>query len=184
MSQQPSLETERLILRPFELSDAPIVQTLAGAREIADTTLEIPHPYPEGAAEAWIGSHRSIWEQGTGVTYAITLRHSGELIGAIGLSIDPPWGRGDLGYWIAVAHWSNGFCTEAARAVVDLGFSQLKVIRVQARHLMRNRPSGRVMEKIGMTREGVLRGAVRKWDQFEDVAVYALLAPERTALRR
>jgi RimJ/RimL family protein N-acetyltransferase len=164
MSEQPRLETSRLILRPFVPLDALAVRTLAGVREIADTTLEIPHPYPEGAAEAWIGSHRPIWGKGTGVSYAITLRHSGELIGAIGLSIDQAWGCGDLGYWI--------------------GFSQLKVIRVQARHLLRNRPSGRVMEKIGMKREGVVRGAVRKWDLSEDVAVYALLAQERTALRQ
>jgi len=48
MSEQPNLQTNRLMLRPFELSDAPIVQALAGAREIADTTLAIPHPIPMG----------------------------------------------------------------------------------------------------------------------------------------
>ncbi len=118
------------------------------------------------------------------MSYAITLRHSGELIGAIGLSRDQSWGCGDLGCWIAVAHWSNGFCTEAARTSVDLGFSQMNVIRIQARHLLRNRPSGRVMEKTGMKREGVVRGAVRKGGQFEAVAVYGLLAQERVALRQ
>lgn len=184
MSEQPRLETRRLILLPFGLSDALTVQTLAGAREVADTTLEIPHPYPDGAAEAWIGSHRRLWETGRGVSYATTLRDSGELIGAIGLSIEQSWGCGALGYWIAVAHWSNGFCTEAARTVVDLGFSQMKLIRIQARHLMRSGPSGRVMEKVGMKREGVVREAVRKWDRLEDVAVYAILAPEQPALRQ
>ncbi|MEO5821191.1 MAG: GNAT family protein [Vicinamibacteraceae bacterium] len=135
-------------------------------------------------APRYNGSHGPLWETGRGVSYAITLRGSGELIGAIGLSIDPSWGCGDLGYWIAVPHWSNGFCTEAARTVVDLGFSHLKLIRIQARHLMRNGPSRRVMEKVGMKREGVCRDAVRKWGQLEDVAVYAILAQEPTARRQ
>ena len=51
MSEQPILRTQRLVLRPFVVDDALGVQVLAGAREIADTTLHIPHPYPAGAAE-------------------------------------------------------------------------------------------------------------------------------------
>ena len=57
MSEQPILRTQRLVLRPFVVDDALGVQVLAGAREIADTTLHIPHPYPAGAAEQWIATH-------------------------------------------------------------------------------------------------------------------------------
>lgn len=73
MSEQPTLESVRLILRPFAQTDAPAVQTFAGAREIADTTLAVPHPYPDGAAASWIATHHPAWETGTCVTYAITV---------------------------------------------------------------------------------------------------------------
>jgi RimJ/RimL family protein N-acetyltransferase len=178
MPAQPVLETDRLILRPFEPADAPLVQVLAGAREIADTTLTIPHPYPDGTAAAWIATHEPAWQAGSGATYAITRRGARTLVGAIGLHIIKAHGCAELGYWIAVAHWNQGYCTEAVRAVAAFGFDSLKLHRIQARHFTRNASSGRVMQKAGMRYEGVLRGAIRKWDAFEDVAVYGLLASD------
>jgi [ribosomal protein S5]-alanine N-acetyltransferase len=158
------------------------VQRLAGAREIADTTLTVPHQYPDGAAEAWIATHEPAWEYRTGVTYAIT-EADGDLVGAIGLALTPPHAVAELGYWIAVPAWGRGFATEAAVALCDFAFGVLGVHRIQARHLMRNPASGRVMQKLGMQCEGVLRGAVRKWDRFEDLALYAVLAHEWQTVR-
>jgi hypothetical protein len=57
MRQQPTLETPRLVLRPFTLEDAPAVQRLAGAKEVAATMLAVPHPYEDGIAEQWISTH-------------------------------------------------------------------------------------------------------------------------------
>ena len=178
MAPQATIETARLVLRPFELADAPQVQRLAGVRDIADTTLHIPHPYPDGAAAEWIKTHASVWERGAGVTCAVTLRDTTELIGAIGLVISQQSSWGELGYWVAVPYWNRGYCTEAARALLALGFCELRLHRIQARHLTRNPSSGRVMQKIGMQLEGVHREAVRKWDRFEDLAVYGILAAE------
>jgi RimJ/RimL family protein N-acetyltransferase len=175
---QPTLQTDRLALRPFELTDAADVQRLAGVREIADTTLNIPHPYPDGAAAEWIGTHRPSWERGRNVTYAITFRDTGTLIGAIGLEMTRSSSNGELGYWVAVPYWNCGYCTEAARAMLALGFGDLKLHRIQARHLTRNPSSGRVMQKLGMRLEGIHREAVRKWDRFEDLAVYGILVSE------
>lgn len=179
MSDQPTLETRRLILRPFTLEDAPRVRELAGAREIADTTLVIPHPYPEGAAEAWISTHAPAWEQGSAVSYAITARVDGSLTGAIGLSIDRTNSAAEMGYWIAVPFWNRGYCTEAGRALLALAFGALGLHRVYARYFARNEASGRVMQKLGMRLEGTHRDAIRKKDRYESLVEYAILATDR-----
>ena len=85
---QPSIETTRLTLRPFRASDAPIVQELAGERDIADTTMNIPHPYADGMAEAWIAEHGPGYDDGKIATFAIVVRDEAALIGAVGLRID------------------------------------------------------------------------------------------------
>jgi RimJ/RimL family protein N-acetyltransferase len=176
--EQPTLDTARLRLRPFGPADAPAVRELAGAREVARSTLNIPHPYPDGAAEAWIAGHAGAWAAGTQLVCAVTTRGDGALVGAVGLAIDPRHLAAELGYWVGVPHWGRGYATEAARALCGVGFATLGLHRVMARHLTRNPASGRVMRKLGMRPEGVLREAVRKWDRFEDVALYAVLAPE------
>jgi [ribosomal protein S5]-alanine N-acetyltransferase len=180
IAEQPTLATTRLILRPFTFEDAPAVQQLAGAREVADTTLNIPHPYRDGVAEAWIMTHRQLFRVGVLANFAVVLRGSEELIGAIGLRIEAVHGRAELGYWIGVAHWGKGFCTEAARAVLDYGFNELGLMRIHASHLQRNPASGRVMQKLGMRREGRLRNHVRKNDVLEHLEIYGILRHEFT----
>jgi RimJ/RimL family protein N-acetyltransferase len=172
----PELQTERLYLRPFALADAAEVQRLAGEWVVAFTTTNIPHPYEDGMAEAWIGTHRSLFAQGRGLTLAVERREDGRLVGAIGLTdIVQQHDRAEMGYWIGHPYWGNGYATEAARAILDYGFTELKLNRIFARHLVRNPASGRVMEKIGMTYEGCLRQHVKKWGVYEDVAFYGVL---------
>ena len=189
LGTQPTLETKRLILRPYETSDAPAVQRLAGAREVADMTLHIPHPYPDGLAEAWIARHPREWAAGKLATFAIEERDTGELTGTIGLVIDAGQASAEIAYWIAVPRWGRGYATEAGHAILDFAFDRLNVHRVQGRHFTRNPASGRVMQKLGMRYEGVMRQSMRRdaSGPVEDVAVYALLAtdprPPRVAAR-
>lgn len=173
----PTLETERLRLRPFVRADAATVQLLAGAAEVAATTLNIPHPYPPGTAERWIATHPVIAAGGNGLNWAIERRADGALLGSISLGIVPAHRRAELGYWLGLPHWNQGYTSEAARRVVAFGFDTLGLHRLQATCFTRNRPSARVMEKAGLVYEGVLRGYVRKGDSFEDVAMYARLRP-------
>lgn len=179
---QPDLVTSRLRLRPFEPADAPDVQRLAGSAAIATTTLTIPHPYPDGAAAEWIGTHASAWTSGRRAHYAVTERAAGDaLVGTVTLALEPRHARAELGYWIAENRWGQGYASEAAAALCAYAFEQLGVHRIQAHHFLRNPASGRVMQKLGMRHEGVLRGAVRKDGLFEDLALYAVLADEWAA---
>ena len=176
---RPTIETERLLLRPFGPADAPDAARLASEWDIAATTTNVPHPYSLGDAESWIAGHQAAWEGDAGVTFAVTLRESGALIGAISLRIERDHERAELGYWIGVPYWGRGYATEAARATLDFGFDELGLNRVYARHMASNPASGRVMEKIGMRFEGELRGHERKWDAFSDTRFYGLLRSDR-----
>ena len=175
----PRLETERLLLRPFSPDDGPSVERLAGAREVADTTLTIPHPYPAGGGAAWIATHAEAWAHGDRLTLAITPRSATEdLLGTITLHISREHAHAEIGYWIGVHAWGRGYATEASRAVIGYAFGELALHRITGRHVTRNPASGRVMQKLGMQLEGLHRHAFRRWGRFEDVAVYGLLAPE------
>lgn len=172
----PTLRTPRLLLRPFRAGDAADVQRLAGDRAIASSTLTVPHPYPDGAAEEWIATHAAGWAEKRVLTLAVTIPTGDALVGAIGLELHMPDRRAELGYWIGVPYWNRGYATEAARAMLAFGFERLELHRIMARHLVRNPGSGRVMQKLGMQQEGILRGHVLKWGVFEDLVVYAVLA--------
>lgn len=172
---QPTLDTERLLLRPYCNADALSVQKLAGDRHIADTTLNIPHPYEDGMAEAWIAQTHEQFAAGERATFAIVLRETDELLGTVSLGIDKRANAAVLGYWVGQPYWNNGYATEASACLVAWGFDALGLNRIHSSHLTRNPASGAVMRKIGLVHEGCAREAVRKWGRYEDLELYALL---------
>ncbi|MCG8348774.1 MAG: GNAT family N-acetyltransferase [Chloroflexales bacterium] len=178
MSLQPTLKTQRLILRPFTLDDAPEVQRLAASAEVARTTLNIPHPYEDGMAEAWINTHQPAFEAGTHVTFAITHRTDAVLFGAIGFGFNLTHQHAEMGYWIGMPHWNQGYATEAARMVLTYAFIEYRLHRLYAHHFKHNPASGRVLQKIGMQYEGCLRQHIYRWGEFADVVQYGILRSE------
>src|SRR4051812_1681184 len=125
MREIPTLKTERLSLRPFALADAADVTRLAGDPLVADTTLNIPHPYEDGMAVQWISGHSRTFAEEKGVTFAITLEPEGTLVGAISLMRMLTGHQAELGYWVASPYWNQGICTEAGTAVLKYAFSEL-----------------------------------------------------------
>ncbi len=170
----PVLRTARLTLRPFEMDDAPVVQRLAGVPEVALTTLRIPYPYEDGMAEEWISTHQAAWDARESLVLALTAESEG-LVGAAGIELNAENERGELGYWIGLDYWNRGYATEAAAALIEFGFRELSLNRIQARYFIRNPASGRVMEKTGMRYEGVLRQHMLVRGKFEDIAMYSIL---------
>jgi RimJ/RimL family protein N-acetyltransferase len=180
---QPTLRTERLVLRPWRPGEGPRLEELAGAREIADTTARVPHPYPQGGGEHWIASHESQWSAAEAAVFAIALPEVDEAIGTISLEVGGDRQVAILGYWLGMPYWNRGSMTEAVRALIDYGFDGMGLHRIEATWLMRNPASGRVMEKVGMRLEGVQRQAMRKWDVWEDIGMRAILRSEWEARR-
>ncbi len=168
------LETARLALRAFCESDIPELVPLIGAREVAATTLRIPHPYEETHAREFLASV----PKENGLRLAIRLRSDGRLCGGIGLHPQMEHRRAELGYWIGVPYWRNGYATEAAQAVVRHGFEHSKLNCIFASHFRQNAASGNVLRKIGMRHEGCLRQAVLKWGEFIDLEMYSILREE------
>lgn len=178
---QPLLQTDRLILRPYSLADVADLVRLAGAREVAATTLRIPHPYTEQDARDFIAARLAESETAAApeTRFAITLRCDGQFCGGTGFRLDHDHQHAELGYWLGVPFWGQGYATEAARAMLAYGFDQLALHRIYASHFAHNRPSGRVLQKIGMRHEGCLRGHIRKWEQFYDLEFYGMLRDDR-----
>lgn len=181
--QAPELQTERLILRQFAHDDCDRLCRLAGHRRVYETTLEIPHPYTADDAEAWIGKSEEMCREGSAIHLAIALRPSSQLIGGIGLTIARRHDRAELGFWIGVPHWTQGYATEAGRAMLHFGFTELALERIWAGHMRGNEASARVQEKLGMQREGVLRRQFKKDVRYHDNVIYAIVRADWEAMQ-
>jgi len=145
----PVLETKRLALRMPRLEDAKKVAALANDRRIAENTARIPHPYKMSDAESFIsGANKGAAD----AVFLITLR-GGTVIGACGVTaLDD---QAELGYWLGVPYWGQGYATEALHAVIDFAFTDLAHEALNAGARVTNPASRRVLEKCGFQWTGV-----------------------------
>lgn len=150
------------------------------AKEIYDSTLNIPYPYSEADAEQWLNRRiESTQRQGREVTFAIR-ENSGGMIGAVGadsLEVGASH-RAEIGYWLARPYWGRGVMTDAVRAYVRYAFDELKLLRLTAHTLTFNVGSTRVLEKNGFSLEGRLRKHFRKGEKLYDAYCFGLLREE------
>lgn len=174
MTARPTLETARLKLRAYRENDVAELLPLIGTPEVAATTLRIAHPYSEQDAQAFF----ALAQDPDKLWLAITLRADGRQIGGIGLRLEPQHQHGELGYWLGVPYWGQGYATEAAREILRYGFQELGLHRIFASHFKHNPASGRILKKLGMRYEGCQREHLRKWDQFVDSELYGILRQE------
>jgi len=145
----PVLETKRLALRAPRLEDAKTVAMLANDRRIAENTARIPHPYKMSDAESFIaGANKA----GGEAVFLITL-HDETIVGACGLMLQEQ--TPELGYWLGVPHWGQGYATEALHAVIDYAFTDLEHESLLAGARVTNPASRRVLEKCGFQWTGV-----------------------------
>lgn len=172
MDNFPLLKTERLILSQLQEEDIRVVTEYLQDKVFSDLTSNIPYPYTEEHAVLWLKMSREDFESRKGYTFAIRTK-DGKIIGAIGLH-DEGSDKAELGYWLAKPFWNRGFVTEAATAVVDFGFKELSFNKIYATHFLHNPSSGKVMEKIGMQKEALLKQHMKKEGKYFDVPLYSV----------
>lgn len=149
------IATDRLVLRKPRPEDAPaIFEGWAQDEEVTRYLTWRPHERIEQTRE-FIQRCLSAWEHQTRFPYMITLKETGQIIGMIDPHVEGP--RVGIGYGAARAFWGKGYMTEATRAVIDWAFRQPSIYRVYATTDVENVASRRVLEKVGMQCEGILR---------------------------
>lgn len=147
-------------------------------KEIADTMITIPNPFPKQAAERWVKYLMNSFLNKTSYEFAIFL-NSNTYIGNVGLmNISTKHMTAEIGYFIDPAYWGLGFATEACNKVIELAFDQLGLNRIHAKTLVSNTSSIKVLEKIGFSFEGMFKKEYRKGDDYYDINHYAMLKSE------
>jgi ribosomal-protein-alanine N-acetyltransferase len=160
----PVLETERLRLRPFTLDDEAAVFALASDPEVARFVRFDAHRTP-AETRAFLELVLQHSGRGESFAWAIVRGEDDRLIGSCGfVSRNSQRQAAEIGYWLGRPYWGNGYAAEAARALVRFGFEQMELQRVEAKCFLENRAGQRVIEKIGMTYEGIDRSETIKGD--------------------
>ncbi len=152
LSDRPELVTDRLLLRRPNASDAAAIVRIVGDWEVARRLARVPHPY--GPADATFFLEQVVPAEWV---WAVTLKGSDELVGAVGLTPEEDADTAELGYWLARDHWGQGITTEAARAVLSYGFDMLGFPYITSGYFEKNPASGRVLEKLGFVQTGRTR---------------------------
>jgi len=143
------LETERLTLRKPTLADVKTISHLANDRRIAENTRRLPHPYSADHAVEFV---RALAKDNRETVFLIENNHTP--IGMVGVDWREPQ-MPELGYWLGVAHWGQGFATEAARAVIDFTFETSDVEQLISGARVANPASRNILEKCGFQWSGV-----------------------------
>ncbi len=174
----PTLETPRLWLRRMTLADADDIFAYSRDPEVSRHVLWDAHRSIHDS-RAYLRYIQRQYRAGEPSSWGIESKETGHLIGTIGFMW---WNReyhsAEVGYSLSRAQWNKGLMTEALREVIRFGFDEMALHRIEAQHETDNPSSGRVMEKAGMRKEGVLRGRLFNKGRYVDVALYAILRDE------
>lgn len=170
------IETARLRLRPWRLGDVDDVFAYAQDGEWSRFLRILPRPYERSHAEQFV-ARQLLANRETRPSWAVTLE--GSAIGGVNLTIQREHNRAEAGYSIGRKHWNRGFCSEAVRAVIDAAFEACPGLnRICAMADLENGASQRVMEKLGMKKEGVLRQNRVERGESIDEAWWGILRSE------
>ncbi len=155
--RMPTLTTERLTLRRMYPSDHRDMFEYASRPEVTEYLLWYPHGTQEQTYR-YLEALQTNYKRGEFYDWAVTVTETGKMIGTCGFtSFDHEHGRAEVGYVLNPDFWGQGIATEAVLAVTEFAFAELDINRVEAHFIEGNDRSLRVMQKCGMTFEGIFQ---------------------------
>jgi [ribosomal protein S5]-alanine N-acetyltransferase len=174
----PTLETPRLLLRKLTIEDAQDIFAYASDPDVSRYVTWETHRTIEDSIK-FIQFAMQRYEKEPIGTWGIVMKETNRLIGTCDyFNWDPKHRRAEIGYVLAKQYWNQGLMTEAIREVIRYGFETMQLNRIEAQCFMENIASERVMQKVGMTFEGILREYAWIKNKFVDLKVYSLLRTE------
>lgn len=177
-SSIPELETERLVLRRMKRTDAADMYEYSKNPEVTRYLLWMPHPSVHYTAR-YLAYLQDRYAVGKFYDWALVDKSTGKMIGTCGFTrFHEEHNSAECGYVLNPDYWGCGIAAEALGAVMNFGFMTLGLHRIECRYMKGNDRSRRVMEKVGMTFEGMMRDAMLVGDEYKTVGVCAILADE------
>lgn len=175
----PMIETKRLILRKIEMNDARrMFDYIFSDHHVMDNLIKGPHKSISETIDR-LTEITNQYRSEKFCYWGIEMKESGELIGTIDLyNIDDGTENCEVGYNIGFNWWNQGYGSEAFHAIVEFAFRFMNIHKISATHNIDNPASGRIMLKVGMKREGIIRHMIRKNNQYKDCGIYGILQQE------
>lgn len=169
-----TMYTQRCALRPWCKEDAPLLPAIANTKDISwNTSYRFAHPFDLEAAEKYVETKSN--NDDSNWNFAVLM--DDEIIGGCGAwrGQDIHAHTAEIGYWLGTEYWGKGLATEIVAALVDYLAAATDLEQLSANCFGWNPASPRVLEKCGFVKEGVRKGAVKKWGKRTDMLVYGKL---------
>lgn len=171
----PTLETERIILRKFTLDDAKDMFEYSSVPEVSKFVPWETHKTIDDS-KGFINYILKQYEDSKLAPWAIELKQNGKVIGTIDfVAWYPQHYRAEIGFILSKEHWGKGLIPEAANKVIQFGFENMELNKIKAPCMVENVQSQRVLQKLGMTLEGIMKNEYFIKGKFRDMVVYSLL---------
>ncbi len=181
--KSPRIETERVILRHMKVSDARDMYDYARRPEVTRYLLWAPHDSLE-YTRTYLKQVERCYRQGTFHDFGVILKENNRFIGTCGFArIDEANATAEAGYVLNPDFWGRGLATEALSAIITFGFEKRGFNRIESRYIVDNHASRRVMEKSGMSFEGVLRQSLFVRDGYMDIGVCSVIKEDYTPVK-
>lgn len=174
-SDLPTLETDRTILRKLRSEDEQDIFHYGSDDDVSRYTAWPTHRTMEDTRN-YLNKVLQKYEQHAVAPWGIVDKETGKIIGTSGfMAWNVHYAKAELGYALSKDYWNRGYMTEVIRTIISFGFDRMKLVRIEASCLPLNIGSARVMEKVGMTYEGLIRQTIFVKGKHEDLKLYSIV---------